>query len=528
MPIYNGGGSLTPIATSTVLGNVSGTTAIPTAVNSASLTPLVNIMGASGASHAAGLAPDPGATAGTTHYLREDGTWQVPSGSGGSGTVTSVATDSSLTGGPITTSGTLGIASSAAKTLLGNLTASAAQPVANTLTATANALAPSYQTLIKVIPATGLDLSSNYNAVNLYLQNVSASGAQIVAESVAYQSVIDISRIDGTAASPVALAAGEKIGVINWAGYNGTADAVGATLTVSTNNAWSGTNNDTTFALNIVAPNSKTKQTLVASDSGGNLVLGGNSLHVTYSNGVNCLGSTAAISGSPPSLFAYGTDTNVSLKLGTQGTGIVYANSYPLAPFGASGSSHSVGLVPDPGATAGTTHYLREDGTWQVPSGGGGGGSPTVVSSQTTTVTTYSGATAYWVPGSTAPVYNASMVIASVSASASSATQQILFNLSVSGAAQYEGEPATFVLFIDGTTVLFSYAPDYSGASGTALGTYHASYIYTPGNTSSHTYALCVYPGSSTHSYYINANGSGTGFSGGQFASGIYAMLVNS
>lgn len=41
--------------------------------------------------------------------------------------------------------------------------------------------------------------------------------------------------------------------------------------------------------------------------------------------------------------------------------------------FGASGASHSSGLVPDPGSTPGTTHFLREDATWAVPSGGGGG-----------------------------------------------------------------------------------------------------------------------------------------------------------
>jgi hypothetical protein len=40
------------------------------------------VMGASGASHSAGIAPDPGATAGSTRYLREDGTWAVPVGSG--------------------------------------------------------------------------------------------------------------------------------------------------------------------------------------------------------------------------------------------------------------------------------------------------------------------------------------------------------------------------------------------------------------------------------------------------------------
>jgi hypothetical protein len=39
--------------------------------------------------------------------------------------------------------------------------------------------------------------------------------------------------------------------------------------------------------------------------------------------------------------------------------------------FGASGASHAQGAVPDPGATAGTTRFLREDGQWIVPSGGG-------------------------------------------------------------------------------------------------------------------------------------------------------------
>ena len=38
-----------------------------------------------------------------------------------------------------------------------------------------------------------------------------------------------------------------------------------------------------------------------------------------------------------------------------------------LVPFSPSGTNHSQGLVPDPGATQGTTKYLREDGTWAVP-----------------------------------------------------------------------------------------------------------------------------------------------------------------
>lgn len=38
-----------------------------------------------------------------------------------------------------------------------------------------------------------------------------------------------------------------------------------------------------------------------------------------------------------------------------------------LPVFIASGASHAPGAVPDPGATAGTTKFLREDSTWQVP-----------------------------------------------------------------------------------------------------------------------------------------------------------------
>src|SRR5262245_26777000 len=39
----------------------------------------------------------------------------------------------------------------------------------------------------------------------------------------------------------------------------------------------------------------------------------------------------------------------------------------------ASGVGHRAGYAPDPGATAGTTRFLREDATWAVPPAGGGG-----------------------------------------------------------------------------------------------------------------------------------------------------------
>ena len=41
------------------------------------------------------------------------------------------------------------------------------------------------------------------------------------------------------------------------------------------------------------------------------------------------------------------------------------------AAFGGSGANHKAGLVPDPGVTAGTTRFLREDGSFATPPSGG-------------------------------------------------------------------------------------------------------------------------------------------------------------
>jgi hypothetical protein len=53
----------------------------------------------------------------------------------------------------------------------------------------------------------------------------------------------------------------------------------------------------------------------------------------------------------------------------TQLSGVATVAQCPA--FGASGGSHSAGLVPDPGSTAGSTRYLCENGTFTVPTGSG-------------------------------------------------------------------------------------------------------------------------------------------------------------
>jgi hypothetical protein len=66
------------------------------------------------------------------------------------------------------------------------------------------------------------------------------------------------------------------------------------------------------------------------------------------------------------------TTINGALSGASIGSGTIAAARLPL--FGPSGTAHAPGIVPDPGATAGNTRFLREDGTWTAPSGNGSSG----------------------------------------------------------------------------------------------------------------------------------------------------------
>jgi hypothetical protein len=84
---------------------------------------------------------------------------------------------------------------------------------------------------------------------------------------------------------------------------------------------------------------------------------------------------TMTLRGTPygfsPQGFTAGT-VNAGTVNATTLNGAVSAAQLPV--FQASGSGHAQGVVPDPGAVAGTTRYLREDGTWAAPSSSGGSG----------------------------------------------------------------------------------------------------------------------------------------------------------
>ena len=101
--------------------------------------------------------------------------------------------------------------------------------------------------------------------------------------------------------------------------------------------------------------------------------------------GLSDLTGLFTITGSP--VTTSGTITISALASQTANTFLAAPNGAAGAPtmraivpadvpvFVASGASHAAGAVPDPGATAGITRFLREDATWAAPAGGGSSGS---------------------------------------------------------------------------------------------------------------------------------------------------------
>lgn len=110
------------LAASRFIGRVTGSTGVPEAMTGTQATTLLDTFTTS----LKGLVPAPGSASGL--FLRDDGSWAAASG--GSGSVTSVATGTGLTGGPITSTGTISLASVSNSTLMGNVSGGSAAPTA--------------------------------------------------------------------------------------------------------------------------------------------------------------------------------------------------------------------------------------------------------------------------------------------------------------------------------------------------------------------------------------------------------------
>ena len=81
-------------------------------------------------------------------------------------------------------------------------------------------------------------------------------------------------------------------------------------------------------------------------------------------------GRTGAVTATAADYSAFYVPTTRQVLAGTglTGGGALSADiTLTAVPMGASGTGHAAGIVPDPGLTAGSTRYLREDATWAVP-----------------------------------------------------------------------------------------------------------------------------------------------------------------
>jgi hypothetical protein len=129
---------LTAIADARVLANTSGSSGVPVATTLSALIDkcISNTQGViiyRGSSGWAALSPGTDGDVLTTHGASADPTWET-GGGGGSGTVTEVDTGTGLTGGPITTTGTVALASASDSTIKSNISGGSAAPTDNTLT----------------------------------------------------------------------------------------------------------------------------------------------------------------------------------------------------------------------------------------------------------------------------------------------------------------------------------------------------------------------------------------------------------
>ena len=101
------------------------------------------------------------------------------------------------------------------------------------------------------------------------------------------------------------------------------------------------------------------KFTYAISAENATLQVGSNSAKPIYYKG-SALPADLVKAGTSVLLQYDGTSFNIVGDLNTDTT---------YSTMGASGSTHASGLVPDTPSVAGTTKFLREDGTWNVPAG---------------------------------------------------------------------------------------------------------------------------------------------------------------
>lgn len=364
--------------------------------------PTVKDFVASGASHAHGAVPDPGASAGTTKFLREDATWAVPP-SGGSpptgtgfrhvtsgtedgasklvdtadinddqvtyGKIQNVsATDRLLgrdtaaagnieeltVGGGLEFTGSGGIQTSAftgdvTKAAGGTATTVASVPfsVTNASLAAANAsIDVNAQKIVDVLDPTNPQDASTKNYVDTTV-------------AAALSGIDPKGNVKAFANSNISSLSGLSTTVDGFAlGTDGYRVCLGNQTTGSETGIWVVHSGAWTRATDMAAASNAAGAYFFVEEGTNYADLG----FICTNPAISAVVGTNTLTFQQFGIAGQINDT----QHGNRGGGLLHA------VFVGSGASHAAGFVPDPGASAGTTKYLREDGTWTVPPTGSG------------------------------------------------------------------------------------------------------------------------------------------------------------
>jgi len=310
----------------------------------------------SGAAH--GLVPAPPTTAGTTKYLREDGTWTVPPD-----TDTTVGSGITLTGYTKASSASAVAATDTVNEAIGKLEKGldGKQAAGNYANATHSHVGTEV-TLTGYSKAASASVIAATDTVNGAIGKLEKGldGKQPTGTYLTPTSTLDATKLSGT----IPAECYTNTTYSNFVGSGSTAAAglvpappttAGTTKYLREDGTWTVPPNDNTTVGSGITLTGYTK---AASASA-----------VAATDNVNeAIGKLEkALDGKQASgtYLTPSSNLDASKLTGTVPSGCYTDTTY--SNFIGSGSSAAAGLVPSPGTTAGTTKYLREDGTWQVP-----------------------------------------------------------------------------------------------------------------------------------------------------------------
>lgn len=355
-----------------LLGPVSGS-GVPTfrSITDGDLgsTSVFTVFGASGSGHSKGIVPDPGPTPGTSKFLREDATWSVT----GSGTVTSVGlsmpSQFGVSGSPVTGSGTLTASWNNATTNYVFAGPSSGGAAAPTFRALVGADYPGFTVSVRGAvppPVTALGYflrdDGTWQAV--------AGGGTVTSVALSLPSQFTITGSPVTGSGTLGASWNTQTAHYFFAAPTGDGTPSFRAIDVSDVPVASATVKGL-----VPTPPNNSAQVLKGDATWGTLAGVGTvtSVDLSAPTGFTITGShPVTTSGTLTFGFDSSRTTNTFLAGPDGSTGAATWRAITIGDissltFHASGVNHKTGLVPDPGGSAGTTKFLREDAQWELP-----------------------------------------------------------------------------------------------------------------------------------------------------------------